>query len=81
MKIQVVDGSWRDVRVVSTRRSVFGLFGRAAALGAVVVVGRGEADAKKGGRKQCKDRCTLEERCVKGKCVPKRRFGEDGELA
>ena len=47
MKAQEFDGISRDLGQVSTRRSLTRLLGGVAALGATVMVGRGEADAKK----------------------------------
>jgi len=47
MKAQAFDGISRDLEQISTRRSITRLLGGVAALGAAVVAGRGEADAKK----------------------------------
>jgi len=81
MKTVTFDGITRDLDQLSTRRGVFRLLGSAAAVGAVTVVGLGEsATAKqkgKGkGKKTCKNRCNSEQRCIKGKCVPIDRGGQ-----
>ena len=47
MKAQAFDGVSRVLGQVSTRRSIARLLGGVAALGTTVLVGRGEADAKK----------------------------------
>ena len=57
MKAPVFDGISRDLGQVSTRRSIFRLFGSAAAVGTVAVVGRGEADAKRKKPKKKKKTC------------------------
>ena len=51
MKAQAFDGISRDLGQVSTRRSLTRLLGGVAALGAVVIGGRGEAEAKKKNKK------------------------------
>ena len=54
MKAQAFDGISRDLEQISTRRSITRLLGGVAALGAAVVAGRGEADAKKSKKKKPK---------------------------
>jgi hypothetical protein len=54
MKAQAFDGISRDLGQVSTRRSLTRLLGGVAALGAVVIGGRGEAEAKKSKKKKAK---------------------------
>ena len=57
MKAPVVDEFSRDLGQVSTRRGLVRLLGGVAALGAVTMVGRGEADAKKKPKKKKKKTC------------------------
>jgi hypothetical protein len=54
MKAQAFDEISRDLEQVSTRRSLTRLIGGAAALGAVVIGGRGEVEAKKSKSKKAK---------------------------
>ena len=51
MKAQAFDEISRELEQVSTRRSLTRMIGGAAALGAVVIGGRGEAEAKKSKKK------------------------------
>lgn len=64
------DGFSQDLGDAPTRRGVFQLLRRAAAVGVVVATGQGEAATARRRKKACGSRCHSEERCVKGKCVP-----------
>ncbi len=54
MKAQAFDGISRDLGQVSTRRSMTRLLSGVVALSAVVLGGRGEAEAKKKNKKKAK---------------------------
>jgi hypothetical protein len=74
MKTQVA----RDLGEHTSRRGFLRMLGSAAAVGAVGATGlikASEAKRKKKGKNKCQ-RCTLEEHCIKGKCVLKDRFDQ-----
>jgi len=73
MEATACNGVSRDLGQGSTRRGFLRLLGGATATGGVAARGLHEpAAAKRRGnrKKQCRQVCHSEEKCVNGKCVP-----------